>query len=43
MTALQTMRRKLVRSEWTPEARKLRKVVTRLRVSQLARVLRLKT
>ena len=42
MTALQTQRRKLVRNEWTPEARKLRKVVTKFRVNQLARVLRLK-
>ena len=43
MTTIQTRRKKLVQREWRPQAKKLRKVVTQLRIEQLARLLNLKS
>lgn len=43
MTKIQDKRRKLVQREWRPAAKKLRKVVTQLRIAQLARMLNLKS
>ncbi len=43
MTNVQIKRKKLVQREWRPEAKKLRRVITKLRVAQLARALGLQS